>query len=220
MAASLTQEQAARLAGVSVASWRRWERDPESVSPEVAAACEPVLARVPKRTPGSSTQFTIDLTGVPPIGEDDYIGFLQRASGGPLVFIQRAGEERGTLLAGDDGDWTAIPISNDWPLPLSDDRDRFWLGACWYHSSDRRPRPDPPATSPEQYMSGRPMPPAHNATCKHCQEPIQAMEHGDNTLVWNHTDDRRSRSCRAASWVPGTGWNESLDQRWKATPTK
>lgn len=42
-AASLTQDQAARQAGVSVATWRRWERDPASVTPDVATQCQAAL---------------------------------------------------------------------------------------------------------------------------------------------------------------------------------
>ncbi len=40
----LTQTDAARRAGVSLATWRRWENDPESVSAKTRTACETVLA--------------------------------------------------------------------------------------------------------------------------------------------------------------------------------
>lgn len=39
----LTQEQAARRAGVSLATWRRWERDPTSVTEDVRAQCQGAL---------------------------------------------------------------------------------------------------------------------------------------------------------------------------------
>ena len=39
----LTQEEAARKAGVSLATWRRWELDPGSVSMKTRVACEDVL---------------------------------------------------------------------------------------------------------------------------------------------------------------------------------
>lgn len=39
----LTQDEAARKAGVSLASWRRWELDPDSVSVKTCVACEGVL---------------------------------------------------------------------------------------------------------------------------------------------------------------------------------
>src|SRR5699024_6422393 len=40
----LTQTSAATNAGVSLATWRRWEEDPESVSCKTREACERVLA--------------------------------------------------------------------------------------------------------------------------------------------------------------------------------
>lgn len=42
----LTQDEAARKAGVSLASWRRWELDPDSVSVKTCVACEGVLESV------------------------------------------------------------------------------------------------------------------------------------------------------------------------------
>ncbi len=42
-ALGLTQEQAARLAGVSVSTWRRWERKPGSVTAELHVKCSLVL---------------------------------------------------------------------------------------------------------------------------------------------------------------------------------
>lgn len=41
----LTQADAARKAGVSLATWRRWEEDPDSVSAKTRIACEDVLDR-------------------------------------------------------------------------------------------------------------------------------------------------------------------------------
>lgn len=41
----LTQADAARKAGVSLATWRRWEDDPESVSTKTRDACDGVLER-------------------------------------------------------------------------------------------------------------------------------------------------------------------------------
>lgn len=46
-ALGLTQSDAATRAGVSLATWRRWEDDPNSVSPATQAACERVLAHEP-----------------------------------------------------------------------------------------------------------------------------------------------------------------------------
>lgn len=43
-ALGLTQADAAARAGVSLATWRRWEDDPEGVSPSTRAACERVIA--------------------------------------------------------------------------------------------------------------------------------------------------------------------------------
>lgn len=43
-AVGLTQDQAARLAEVSVATWRRWERDPNSVGINAREKCEAALA--------------------------------------------------------------------------------------------------------------------------------------------------------------------------------
>ena len=42
-ALGLTQDEAARQAGVSVATWRRWEHDPASVKKDAATACQGVL---------------------------------------------------------------------------------------------------------------------------------------------------------------------------------
>ncbi|PRI10524.1 helix-turn-helix domain-containing protein [Leucobacter massiliensis] len=42
----LTQTDAARRAGVSLATWRRWEEDPNSVSEKTRRACESALQRV------------------------------------------------------------------------------------------------------------------------------------------------------------------------------
>ena len=41
----LTQTEAARNAGVSLATWRRWEDEPEVVSEKTRASCENVLVR-------------------------------------------------------------------------------------------------------------------------------------------------------------------------------
>lgn len=40
----LTQSAAATSAGLSLATWRRWEEDPESVNAKTRTACERVLA--------------------------------------------------------------------------------------------------------------------------------------------------------------------------------
>lgn len=45
----LTQADAARKAGLSLATWRRWEEDPESVRAKTRSFCERVLAANPKR---------------------------------------------------------------------------------------------------------------------------------------------------------------------------
>ncbi|WP_206494867.1 helix-turn-helix transcriptional regulator [Microbacterium sp. KRD174] len=45
----LTQASAAKLAGVSLATWRRWEQDPASVAAATATACERVLQRRPRQ---------------------------------------------------------------------------------------------------------------------------------------------------------------------------
>ncbi len=42
----LTQADAARKAGVSLATWRRWEEEPDSVSAKTRAACQSVLENV------------------------------------------------------------------------------------------------------------------------------------------------------------------------------
>jgi transcriptional regulator with XRE-family HTH domain len=41
----LTQSDAARRAGVSFATWRRWEEDPSTVKASTATACAEVLDR-------------------------------------------------------------------------------------------------------------------------------------------------------------------------------
>ncbi|WP_431957995.1 hypothetical protein [Nocardia lijiangensis] len=43
--AHLTQSEAARLAGVSVATWRRWENDPDDVSATTRKKCETALKK-------------------------------------------------------------------------------------------------------------------------------------------------------------------------------
>ncbi|MDR1294521.1 MAG: hypothetical protein LBK59_06125 [Bifidobacteriaceae bacterium] len=52
-AIALSQPDAARRAGVSLATWRRWEDDPDSVRQSTRDACERVLA--------AESQFHADL---------------------------------------------------------------------------------------------------------------------------------------------------------------
>lgn len=41
----ITQSEAARRAGISLATWRRWEDDPDSVSDKTRSACEALIDR-------------------------------------------------------------------------------------------------------------------------------------------------------------------------------
>jgi hypothetical protein len=159
----------------------------------------------------------INLAGVRPLDPADYFGYLKQ-SNGRLVFIQRQGEQTATLLVGNDDNWAPFEVADGRPnFPLLDDRDQFWLGACWHHSSNLRPQPDPPAETFMDYTLGRALPPVQTAICKHCQQPIQALSSKNGPLRWTHADT--SRGCRAASFRPGLGWNESLDRKWKASPS-
>jgi transcriptional regulator with XRE-family HTH domain len=45
-ALDLSQAEAARRAGVSLATWRRWEEDPSAVKPKTAAACAKALTKI------------------------------------------------------------------------------------------------------------------------------------------------------------------------------
>ncbi|MGL5828098.1 MAG: helix-turn-helix domain-containing protein, partial [Angustibacter sp.] len=60
LALSLTQTDAARQAGVSLATWRRWEEDPESVRAQTRSTCERLLEResdFSKALAGSAAAF-------------------------------------------------------------------------------------------------------------------------------------------------------------------
>lgn len=52
-------------------------------------------------------------------------------------------------------------------------------------------------------------------TCRHCGQPITRPGRW-----WIHTDDSRSRGCRAASFTETGGWNDDLDRSWTAQPPK
>lgn len=58
------------------------------------------------------------------------------------------------------------------------------------------------------------------ATCRNCSQPIRAADREENVLRnrWVHTDEERSRGCRAASFT-GRDWNDDLAASWKATPS-
>lgn len=59
-ALGLTQAEAAARAGVSLATWRRWEDDPQSVSLATRATCERVLApdqRIPRASDSIETAW-------------------------------------------------------------------------------------------------------------------------------------------------------------------
>ncbi|HET9649160.1 MAG TPA: hypothetical protein VFP34_13160 [Microlunatus sp.] len=59
-----------------------------------------------------------------------------------------------------------------------------------------------------------------NATCRYCGGPI--VRHvEEEEATWRHQDRERSWGCRAASFVPDEGgWNEELNRRWYATPSR
>jgi hypothetical protein len=54
--------------------------------------------------------------------------------------------------------------------------------------------------------------------CRRCGREI--IPHGRDS--WTHlgADGGLSVGCRAASFNPGSGWNDSLSRSWKATPPK
>ena len=55
--------------------------------------------------------------------------------------------------------------------------------------------------------------------CARCGRPIFEALPGQ----WYHYpagDGMVNVGCRAASYQPDVGWNESLDRRWRATPIK
>lgn len=64
----LTQADAARKAGVSLATWRRWEEDPGAVSAKTRIACEGVLEGVSEfeRALAKSTAAFVDAWGDSP----------------------------------------------------------------------------------------------------------------------------------------------------------
>jgi hypothetical protein len=49
--------------------------------------------------------------------------------------------------------------------------------------------------------------------CSNCDQPITHPGRW-----WIHTDESRSRGCRAASFTEADGWNDDLDRTWKAQP--
>ena len=52
------------------------------------------------------------------------------------------------------------------------------------------------------------------SSCKYCDQPIYRRPDGK----WNHDDPDHSRGCRAASFRPDEGWDDSLQRSWVATP--
>ena len=53
--------------------------------------------------------------------------------------------------------------------------------------------------------------------CRHCARPV--FQIGER---WFHRDAEggRFRGCRAASFVDDRGWDDSLDRRWTAAPSR
>ena len=54
-------------------------------------------------------------------------------------------------------------------------------------------------------------------TCKHCGQSV-IRRRGDSFLT--HADKigyPTKIGCRAASFTPGSGWNDNFDRKWKAT---
>lgn len=52
-----------------------------------------------------------------------------------------------------------------------------------------------------------------SSTCRRCHKPIVSV----SGSFWVHLADFMV-GCRAASFTPEKGWDESLNRRWKATP--
>lgn len=56
---------------------------------------------------------------------------------------------------------------------------------------------------------------AEEGTCRHCGGRILSL---DSDQSWIHAWGSGDRGCRAASFVSGEGWNDSLDRKWYAAP--
>ena len=60
--------------------------------------------------------------------------------------------------------------------------------------------------------------------CRNCHKPIIGVRSdvGRTGYLWLHVEAEpgASRGCRAASYKQGGGWDDSLNRRWKATPTR
>jgi hypothetical protein len=53
--------------------------------------------------------------------------------------------------------------------------------------------------------------------CKRCNQDV-IRQLGGSFLIHADSDGYPTRvGCRAASFTPGNGWNDSLDRKWKAT---
>ena len=53
------------------------------------------------------------------------------------------------------------------------------------------------------------------ATCRRCGKPITRI---GEEAPWRHTDQDRSRGCRAATFDEGSGWDDSIPRTWTASP--
>jgi hypothetical protein len=53
--------------------------------------------------------------------------------------------------------------------------------------------------------------PNEQAECRYCGKPI--TQFGD---TWLHSAG--GRGCRAATFDPDVGWDDSLDRKWRAAP--
>ncbi len=65
--------------------------------------------------------------------------------------------------------------------------------------------------------------------CRHCNKPIfrdynRWLHVGEAVeipgLPFKVQSDYGMRGCRAASFSPGNGWDDSLDRKWNAAPAK
>jgi hypothetical protein len=58
------------------------------------------------------------------------------------------------------------------------------------------------------------------AECRHCGRPIlRQRRDGRGWDAWVHAGgEELRRGCRAASYRPGVGWDETLDRRTVADP--
>ncbi|MGI0522146.1 helix-turn-helix transcriptional regulator [Microbacterium maritypicum] len=110
----LTQDTAAKLAGVSVATWRRWEHEPSSVAVDSAASCERVLYRRPQEHSDADFERAWD----------GYSQITPRQAYAIAAVLDLWADELATWIGSSHGE----PLHQIGPLASFDSRVMFYVG--------------------------------------------------------------------------------------------